>query len=113
METNLIAIPPHSLPPGDRGAETLSALDVGFLMVISVPIILAIAASIYAFIPKRLQQHLFSLKPPHNVLCHHCQYFSHNAYLKCTVHPSTVLTEQTLNCLDYSPNSQAKRVEED
>jgi hypothetical protein len=113
METKLIAIPPHPLPPDYRRAETVSALDVGFLIVIGVPIILAIVSSIYAFIPKRVQQYLFSPKSPHNARCYSCRYFSHNSYLKCTVHPSTVLTEQTLNCLDYSPNSQAKRAEKD
>ena len=113
MEAKLTTIPPYPLPPGYRGAETVSALDLGFLIVVSVSLIWAIAASIYAFIPKRVQQHLFRLKAPHKTLCHQCQYFGHNAYLKCTVHPSTVLTEQALNCLDYSPSSKAKRVEKD
>jgi hypothetical protein len=113
MEAKLIAMPPHSVPPDYRGAETVSALDVGFLIVVTVPIIWAIVASIYTLIPKRVQQHLFSLKPPRKSLCHQCQYFGHNAYLKCTVHPSTVLTEQALDCSDYSPNSKARRVEED
>lgn len=33
--------------------------------------------------------------------CSNCQFFSNNHYLKCAVHPSTVLTEQALNCADY------------
>ena len=113
MEAKLITMPPHSLPPGYRGAEAISVPDVGLLIVVSVSLIWAIAAAIRPFIPKRLQQQLFRLKPPHKTLCHQCQYFGHNAYLKCTVHPATVLTEQAIDCLDYSPNNKVKRVRED
>jgi hypothetical protein len=113
MEVKLIAMPPQSLPPAYRRAETVSVLDIGFLIVISVPIIWAIAASIYSLIPKRVQRRFSSFKSPHKALCYQCRYFGQNAYLKCTVHPSTVLTEQALNCLDYSPNSKAKQAKED
>lgn len=112
MEAKLIAMSPQPLPPGYRGTKTVSVPDVGLLIVVSVSLIWAIAAAIHPFIPKRVQQRLFRLKSPHKALCHQCRYFGHNAYLKCTVHPSTVLTEQALNCLDYSPDSKAKQVKE-
>ncbi|AFZ21513.1 hypothetical protein Mic7113_5909 [Allocoleopsis franciscana PCC 7113] len=35
------------------------------------------------------------------VSCKGCRFFTNNPYLKCTVHPSTVLTKQSLNCPDY------------
>lgn len=33
--------------------------------------------------------------------CSNCRFFSNNHYLKCAVHPSTVLTKYALNCSDY------------
>jgi len=119
METKSIAIQPsNSLPPSQRGIETLPALNAAFLIIISLIILSAIlfqrgyanAASIYACIPKG-RQHLFNFKPRHKVPCHRCQYFSGNPYLKCALHPVTVLTEQAVDCADYCPNSEAKRVE--
>ncbi|MEH1923895.1 hypothetical protein [Nostoc sp.] len=121
-EKSITTLPANSLSLDHRGVETLSVLDMGFLIVVSAMIISAIgkrcrqrqiATLIYAFIPKRVQQYLFSLKLSHKAKCLHCQYFSHNSYLKCTVHPSTVLTDQAINCLDYSPHNQVKLVEED
>lgn len=38
------------------------------------------------------------------VPCRNCRYFKDNRYLNCAVHPSTVLTEQALNCPDYCSN---------
>lgn len=35
--------------------------------------------------------------------CFSCHFFKNNPYLKCAVHPSTVLTQAALNCLDYTP----------
>ena len=37
------------------------------------------------------------------VPCRNCRFFNNNHYLKCAVHPSTVLTKQALNCSDYWP----------
>lgn len=38
--------------------------------------------------------------------CHRCRFFNQNSYLKCAVHPSTVLTSQAKNCSDYWPEHQ-------
>ncbi|MHC5855739.1 hypothetical protein [Nostoc sp.] len=112
-EKSITTLPANSLLLDHRGVETLSMLDMGFLIVVSTMIISAIATLIYAFISKPVQQYLFSLKLPQKAKCPQCRYFSHNSYLKCTVHPSTVLTDQAINCLDYSPHNQVKLVEED
>lgn len=42
-----------------------------------------------------------SIKHLQRVPCRNCQFFSNNAYLKCAVQPSIVLTEKALNCCDY------------
>jgi len=33
--------------------------------------------------------------------CSSCRFFSHNAYLKCAVHPSIALTQRALNCSNF------------
>jgi len=101
MEAKLIATQPsNSLPPSQRGIETLPPLDAAFLIIISLVIFSAIAAPVYAYIPKRWQ-HSFSFKPRSKVPCHRCQYFSGNSYLKCALHPVTVMTKQAVDCTDY------------
>ncbi len=37
------------------------------------------------------------------VPCKKCQFFANNHYLKCAVKPDTVLTEEAINCSEYSP----------
>lgn len=112
MEAKSIATQPsNSLPPSQRGIETLPALDAAFLMIVSLVLLSAIAALVYACIPKRWQ-HSFIFKPPPKTLCHRCRYFSDNSYLKCALHPVTALTEQAVDCADYCPNSKEKKVEE-
>lgn len=112
MEAKVIATQPsNSLPPSQRGIETLPALDAAFLMIVSLVLLSAIAALVYACIPKRWQ-HSFSFKPPPKTMCHRCRYFSDNSYLKCAIHPVTALTEQAVDCRDYCQNSKEKKVEE-
>ncbi|MCP2727380.1 hypothetical protein [Limnofasciculus baicalensis] len=109
METQSIANQPsNSLPPTRGRIETLPGLNGAFLTIVSLAIIYGIVASIYPGIPKRIK-HLFSFKSRHKILCHRCRYFSNNAYLKCALHPVTVLTKQVVNCSDYCLNSQEKR----
>lgn len=56
MEAKAIATQPsNSLPPSQRGIETLPALDATFLTIVSLVLISAIAALVYACIPKRWQ----------------------------------------------------------
>lgn len=114
METKSMAtLPPNSPPSGYRGIETHFTSDIGFLVSVSFVIIWAITASIYVFLPKQEQEHSFRHRPTHKAPCQYCRYFSYNPYLKCTIHPSTVLTEQAVDCLDYSPNTVTKKVKEE
>ena len=110
MEAKAIATQPsNALSPSDRGIETLPALDAAFLIIISLVMFSGIVAAIYACIPKR-KQHSIIFKPRSKVLCHRCRYFSSgNPYLKCALHPITVLTEQAVDCTDYCPNSEVER----
>lgn len=40
------------------------------------------------------------------VPCRNCRFFSGNAYLKCAVNPSSVLTNEANNCSDYCPKDE-------
>jgi hypothetical protein len=49
---------------------------------------------------------LINERHSHNVSCHRCRFFNNNSYLKCAVHPCTVLTSEAKNCSDYWPEHQ-------
>ncbi|PSB32316.1 hypothetical protein [Stenomitos frigidus] len=39
----------------------------------------------------------------HRIPCARCQFFTSDYHLKCTVRPSTALTEEAISCPDYEP----------
>ncbi len=47
---------------------------------------------------------VFTINGLHKVPCRNCKFYSSNHYLKCAVNPSIVLTEEAMNCSEYSPN---------
>jgi hypothetical protein len=111
MEANLIVIQSSdSLNPSQPQTES-AATDPSFPIVSSIAVLTAIAVSTYACISKQRQKaqvHQCASKTP----CHSCEYFTNNLYLNCALHPTTVLTEAAVDCIDYCPNSQTKRAEE-
>jgi hypothetical protein len=110
MEVRAISTPPsNSLPPVYRRIETLPPLDAVFVIVTSLVVISAIAASIYAHLPKTIQRS-FSFKWHSKVPCHRCHYFNDNPYIRCALHPRAVVTKQAVDCQDYRPNRVAKGV---
>lgn len=108
---SIVTASSNSLPPSDRGMETLSTVDTVSLILMSFVILSSIAAAIYACIPK-LMQPSFRPKLNNKVPCYECQYFSHNPYLKCALHPDTVLTDRSVDCRDYHSGSMAETFEE-
>ena len=42
-----------------------------------------------------------SFLPVAQIPCRNCRFFAKNQYLKCAVHPFTVLTAQAVNCSDF------------
>ncbi len=40
-------------------------------------------------------------KQMHQIPCAHCQFFTDDYRLKCTVHPSIANTEEAISCMDY------------
>lgn len=42
-------------------------------------------------------------KRMHKIPCAHCQYFTGDYHLKCTVRPTLALSEAAIDCIDYAP----------
>jgi hypothetical protein len=107
MVAKAIAISPaNSLLPPPLGSEMFAPLLPMLTILLSIAILSAIAARIDIYLHSNFPLSV-GLKTHPNVGCQRCQYFSHNRYLKCALHPSTVLTEQAIDCIDYYPNSHS------
>jgi hypothetical protein len=46
---------------------------------------------------------VFKINSLQKVPCKNCRFFANNHYLKCAVQPDIVLTEEAINCCEYSP----------
>ena len=100
-----------SLAPSQKRVEDFSALDSIFLATISFAIILSILIQIYDSLSNRKQDaRADNLKLPADPICPGCQYFSNNCYLRCAIQPTIVMTEASIDCQDYSPIHQVKRI---
>jgi hypothetical protein len=49
-----------------------------------------------------LRDAVAQLKRLHKMPCDRCIYYTGCQFLKCTVHPSTALTEDAVDCLDFA-----------
>lgn len=87
-------------------------VDQSFAMVGSTAILLAMATAIAACISAKKRQPAAKIQPDSALKCQSCKYFERNLYLSCALHPSLVMTEQAVDCLDYCPNQQTQRVKE-
>ncbi len=70
----------------------------------SICLIVVLGIAIFIFLPgvwKFILNHKLTSNRRLQLPCGNCEYFQHNHYLNCAVHPSIVLTEQALNCSDY------------
>jgi hypothetical protein len=86
--------------PAPQGMEILPLQDLGWLMMIILVMLAAVLAQVYAYIPKFRRRQSSDLAQ-RNDLCYRCKYFNNNLYLKCALHPGTVLTEASVDCKDY------------
>ena len=111
MEIIATATPPsNSSSPIDRGIGNFPMLDATSLILGGLVIIVSIVAAIYARIPKTIQR-LSNLKVHPQIQCYDCHYFSPNPYLKCSLHPDTVMTERAVDCRDYHSGITTKPFE--
>ena len=50
-------------------------------------------------------------KQMHQIPCADCQFFTGDYNLKCTVHPMSALSEDAIDCSDYSPTARTRMPE--
>jgi hypothetical protein len=81
--------------------DSILSYDIAWLVLMVVVAISAVVAQVYAFIPKVRKRQSSNHKQRYEETCQRCQYFHHNLYLKCAIHPDTVLTEDSIDCKDY------------
>jgi hypothetical protein len=93
----------HTFLPSDPGLRVFLVIDTAFLIMACLGLIYIVRSSFFADRSKR-RQHNIGFKSCHRLPCNHCRYFSHNPYLKCSLHPTTVSTKQAIDCRDYAPH---------
>ena len=106
MPTKSISIQPHNSFFPTR--QKIENLDTAFHLAIGFAILLTIGILICAGIPKGWQ-HSLRFNSYNKIPCRRCRYFSDNHFLKCTLHPTTTLTEEAVDCRDYCPHSAEKQ----
>jgi hypothetical protein len=107
-EKSIVAQPANSAHYSHRESDRISGLDLALVAAIGISTSIAIAVLIYAYRSKRQQE---SFPPKQSqAICDRCEYFNDNHFLKCAIHPATVLTEESADCLDYRLKIKAKRL---
>ncbi len=107
-KSNIISKPSNT-PSLER--EEIYGITAG-LILLTIAILLTIFSRV-----ERLAAHLPKLKPNKNrvdrlpqVKCEGCQYFNNSLYLKCAIHPTTVMTSRSIDCQDYKSNKQISAI---
>jgi hypothetical protein len=103
----------NSLVPSQRRMDNLDTASpmmqpVSWEVIVSLVILSTIGVLTYDCTPSR-KQHLFVVKLPSKIICSRCRYFNDNHFLKCAIHPVTVMTEQAVDCLDHCPKTTGNR----
>jgi hypothetical protein len=100
MQTKSIIIQTaNSFPPFSQ--QRLEHLDVAFYVIVNLAIFSMIGVLVCADIPK-IWQYAFRLDSSNQIPCRRCQYFNDNQFLKCTLHPATTMTKQSIDLLRKS-----------
>ena len=87
--------------PARHDIQSPASLQTIPLILVATVTIASLSIAVYKWLPK-LTKPSFSRKPPTIVSCLSCRYFSPNPYIKCTLHPYSVLTNEAIDCQDYT-----------
>ena len=87
--------------PVQQDIQSSASLQTVSVILVTIVTIASISIAIYKWLPKLIKPS-FSSKPLASIPCLGCNYFSPNPYLKCTLHPNSVLTDEAINCQDYT-----------
>ena len=87
--------------PERQDIQSPASLQTIPLLLVATITIASISIAIYKWLSKLIKPS-FSPKPLSLVPCLGCHYFNPNPYIKCTLHPNSVLTNEAINCQDYT-----------
>lgn len=106
-QENLIEAKAIKIPENGKKLDIAAMPDGAlFLIPLGFMMVWAIVVFIFSDIWPLARHKALTIKHLPEVPCRNCQFFTNNPYLKCAVHPSTALTDQALNCSDYSPQDE-------
>jgi hypothetical protein len=100
------------IKPIDGGMTPLPKIDASFSAIGSAAILLAMAAAVAAGISAKKRRPAAKIQADSAIECQSCKYYDRNLYLNCALHPSSVMTDRAVDCMDYSPNQQTQRVKQ-
>jgi hypothetical protein len=84
--------------------EVLFVLPIGLVTILIVTFVGIVLKQLKSL--KTFNEPFITHQYSHQVSCRRCRFFNNNFYLKCAVHPDTVLTSEAKDCPDYSPQHQ-------
>ncbi len=105
LETEIITqASTREISPNIPSSRTVTPTQVG-LAIIPVAFVVTLAFVFFKQIQyrKNLYIKLVNLKHFSSIPCHKCQFFDNNQQLPCAVQPAVVLSEEAMNCGDYTP----------
>lgn len=109
MEIRLVEIQQETTQPKTvKLDEKVIPAGLGYILPITTLTLWAIAAWKISNALKHVKSKIEINRCSWQTPCKNCKYFADNFYLKCAIHPSTVLTKEAINCSDYCPGSDFK-----
>ncbi|HEY9906555.1 MAG TPA: hypothetical protein V6D18_02960 [Thermosynechococcaceae cyanobacterium] len=88
--------------------EVVAPHGVLFLIPVGFACAWAIAVALSSA-PKLSREKKLSLKRHSKIPCRNCQFYNNNPYVRCAIRPTDALTEQAIECSDFSaPNQQGR-----
>jgi hypothetical protein len=79
--------------------QLLQPILVPLCFVIAWSFVLLTAWSLWS----AMRDGMSNAKRMHQIPCANCQFFTGDYHLKCTVRPTTALSESAIDCIDYEP----------
>lgn len=90
--------------------ENTSAVITSEPSLLLAPFIFLIMGGIVFFHKLKLSDQTNKLNNLDDYPCQKCHFFSKNSYLKCAVNPSVVFTKAAIDCCDYQPLQNRKKL---
>jgi hypothetical protein len=97
----------RSYAPSERPDAATAVGGAAVLIPFCFIVVWAVASIImFRGLPKALRKKPLELNRPQKVPCRSCRFFSSNPYLKCALHPTSVMTDQAIDCADFHTREQ-------